>query len=99
GGATPQVLPPLDRFGAEHVPDVELGVKADGTFGDISGRTNADVFYASYRSIQVLQPVIVPSLYPGKAPTTQAGDFNAASADLEGVEIEKALKLPSGIAL
>jgi len=99
GGVNPQLEPPLDRFGSEHVTDAELGFKTDWSLGDVSARTNADVFYASYRSIQVLQPVIVPSLYPGRAPTTQAVDFNAASADLEGVEIEQTLNLAHGIDL
>jgi iron complex outermembrane receptor protein len=99
GGMNPQLSPPLDRFGSEHVTDVEFGVKADWSLGDVSARTNADVFYADYRSIQVVQPVLVPSIYPGRAPTVQAVDFNAASADLEGVEIEQTLNLPYGIDL
>ena len=99
GGVNPQLSPPLDRFSSEHVTDVELGVKADWTFGDVSARTNADIFYAGYRSIQVVQPVRVPSIYPNKAATVQAVQFNSAAADLEGAEIEQTLSLPLGVDL
>jgi iron complex outermembrane receptor protein len=99
GGANPQLKPPLDRYGSEHITDVELGVKADWNMGVVSARTNADIFHADYRSIQVTQPVSVPSVYAGRPPTIQPVEFNAAAAGLEGAEIEQTVNLPYGIDL
>ena len=99
GGANPQLLPPEDRYGSEHITDVELGVKTDWSLGDINARTNADIFHADYRSIQVTQPVSVPSIVPGRLPTIQPVYFNAAAAELEGAEIEQTFNLPYGFDL
>ncbi len=99
GGANPQLLPPLDRFGSEHITDVELGVKTDWSLGEVNARTNADIFHADYRSIQVIEPIGVPSVVPGRLPTIQPVAFNAASAELEGTEIEQTFSLPHGIDL
>jgi iron complex outermembrane receptor protein len=99
GGVNPQLPPPEDRFGSEHATDVEIGVKTDWSLGDVSARTNADIFHTDYRSIQVSQPALVPSANPGQPPTTQVVQFNAASAEIEGAEIEQALNLPFGLDL
>jgi iron complex outermembrane receptor protein len=99
GGSNPPLQPPLDRYGPEHVTDVELGIKADWSIDDIHARTNADIFHADYQSIQVTQFLTIPSPNSGRAPTIQPVLFNAASAGLEGVEIEQTLNLPHGLDL
>ena len=99
GGTNPPLQPPLDRYGSEHVTDVELGIKADWNIADIRARTNADIFHADYKSIQVTQFVVITSPNFGRPPTTQPVLFNAASAELEGVEIEQTFNLPNGFDL
>jgi iron complex outermembrane receptor protein len=99
GGTNPPLQPPFDRYGPEHVTDVEIGVKADWDIGDIRARANADIFHADYNSIQVSQFVNIPSPNPGRAPTIQPVIFDAASAALEGVEIEQTFNLPYGFDL
>ncbi len=99
GGLNLALRPPLDRYSPEHVTDVEVGIKSDWTIDDISARTNADVFHADYRSIQVSQFVLIASPNSGKAPSTQPVLLNAASAELEGFELEQTFSLPHGIDL
>jgi iron complex outermembrane receptor protein len=99
GGTNPLLRPPLDRYGSEHVTDVELGIKTDWAVADIRARTNADIFHADYKSIQVTQLVLVPNPNSDRAPSIQPILLNAASADLEGAEIEQTFNLPYGVDL
>lgn len=99
GGVNPPLAPPQDRFAPEHVTDVELGIKADWSLAGIHGRTNADIYHTDYKSIQVTQFRLIPSPNAGKAPSIQPILANAASAELEGAEIEQSLTLPYGVDL
>jgi iron complex outermembrane receptor protein len=99
GGLNIVLQAPLDRYGPERITDVELGVKSDWNLGDIRGRGNADVFHADYGSVQVSQFVLVPSATAGRAPSIQPVLANAASAELEGMEMEQTVTLPQGIDL
>jgi iron complex outermembrane receptor protein len=99
GGANPVLPSPQDRYGSEHVTDVELGIKADWTVADVRARTNADIFYTDYDSIQISQFVLIPSPNSGGTPSTQPAVFNAASADIEGAELEQTVSLPFGLDL
>ena len=97
GGTNLAVPIPFNKFNPEHVTDVELGVKADYDFFGIHARTNADLYHTDYKAIQVAQVVTVPSAVAGQPPSAQSIQTNAASAYLEGLEIEQKLNLPYGI--
>ncbi len=99
GGTNLAVPAPFNKFNPEHVTDVELGVKTDYEFLGIHGRTNADIYHTDYKAIQVSQVVTIPSAVAGQPPSAQQIQTNAASAFLEGVEIEQNLNLPYGIDL
>ncbi len=97
GGTNLQVPAPFDIFHPEHATDVELGVKTDWTFEGVKARTNASVFHTYYKDIQVNQVVQIPSAVAGLPPTEQTITQNAASANIEGAEIEQAFNLPFGL--
>ena len=99
GGTNLSVPAPFNQYQPEHVTDVELGVKTDWEFMDVHGRTNADIFHTFYKAIQVQQLATIPSAVPGQPPSVQSVTANAASANLDGVEIEQAFRLPYGIDL
>jgi iron complex outermembrane receptor protein len=99
GGTNNAVPPPFNQYQPEHVTDVEVGVKTDYELFGVHGRTNADLYHTDYKAIQVSQTVTIPSPIPGETPTTQSITANAASAYLEGAEIEQSFKLPYGIDL
>jgi iron complex outermembrane receptor protein len=99
GGTNLAVPPPFDQYKPEHVTDVELGIKADWELGGIRARTNADVFHTFYKAIQVNQNVTIPSPVPGQPPSAQGITANAASANLDGGEIEQTINLPFGLDL
>jgi iron complex outermembrane receptor protein len=99
GGTNPPLQPPDDRFGPEHVTDVELGIKTDWTLAGIRGRTNADIYHTDYKAVQVSQFRLIPSPNAGRAPSIQPVLANAASAELEGAEIEQTLALPYDVDL
>ncbi|MDB5396883.1 MAG: TonB-dependent receptor [Rhodospirillales bacterium] len=99
GGMILAAEAPYNRYQPEHVTDVELGVKTDYEFLGVHGRTNADIYHTDYKQIQVALDVTIPSQVPGQPPSVQAITANAASAYLEGAEIEQTLNLPYGIDL
>jgi iron complex outermembrane recepter protein len=74
------------KFQPEHVTDVEIGVKSDWDLWGVHGRTNADVFHTDYKDIQTTRLVNVPG--PGGTSRVASLLFNAAAAELEGVELE-----------
>ncbi len=97
GGTNLAVPAPFNRFQPEHATDVEVGVKTDYEFMGVHARTNADYFHTFYKAIQVQQLVQVPSAVPGQPPSAQSVTANAASADLDGVELEQTINLPFGL--
>jgi iron complex outermembrane receptor protein len=97
GGTNLAVPPPFNEYKPEHVTDVELGVKVDWSIDDINARTNAAIFHTFYKAIQVSQVVTVPSNVPGQTPSAQQITANAASANLDGIEIEQTFNLPFGL--
>jgi iron complex outermembrane receptor protein len=99
GGINNSVPPPYNLYQPEHVTDVELGVKTDYELYGVRARTNADLYHTDYKAIQVSQTVTLPNPNPALPPSAQAITVNAASAFLEGAEIEQTFKLPYGIDL
>ena len=69
----------------EHDTDVEIGVKADWDLWDMHARTNADIFHTDYKAIQVSQTVPIQQ---GNVIKENSINENAASAELEGAEME-----------
>jgi len=100
GGTNLAVPEPFNKFQPEHVTDVELGVKTDYDLAeDVHGRTNAAIYHTDYKAIQVSQVVTIPSPVAGQPPSAQQIQTNAASATLEGVELEQSFTLPYGFEL
>ncbi len=96
GGTNLAVPPPFNEFKPEHVTDVEVGVKTDWDLWGVHGRTNADYFHTFYKAIQVSQVVTIPSNSPGQPPSAQQIQANAATANLDGFELQQDLVLPYG---
>ncbi len=94
GGSNLTVPAPYNHFQPEHVTDVELGVKTDWELMDVKARTNADIFHTYYKAIQVQQTILIPTTLQAESITE-----NAASANLEGAEIEQTFALPFGLDL
>jgi iron complex outermembrane receptor protein len=99
GGSVLAVQAPYNKFQPEHVTDVELGVKTDYEVMGVHGRTNADIYHTDYKAIQVSIVQNIPSQVPGGAPSVATITANAASAYLEGAEIEQTFNLPFGVDL
>jgi iron complex outermembrane receptor protein len=87
GGSNPQVPIQYQSLKPEHVTDVEIGAKVDWSLYGMHLRTNGDLFHTDYKAIQVSQLVQVPSPNGGP-PTVSTLETNAASAYLEGGELE-----------
>jgi iron complex outermembrane receptor protein len=98
GGINGNVPPEFQQFKPEHVTDVEIGVKTDWTLWGISGRTNADLFHTSYKSIQVSQLTLV-SDPNGGTPHASSIIRNSAGATLEGGELETTIEPFRGLTL
>jgi len=92
GGMILTVAPPFNKYQPEHVTDVELGVKTDYALMGIHARTNADIYHTDYKAIQV-------SIDVAQGQTVVPITANAASATLEGAEIEQVFNLPFGLDL
>jgi iron complex outermembrane receptor protein len=89
GGTNPQVPAAFQSIKPEHVTDVEIGAKVDWDFMGAHFRTNGDLFHSDYKAIQVQQLVSVPNPNdPSGPPTAASLETNAASATLEGAELE-----------
>jgi iron complex outermembrane receptor protein len=86
GGTNPQVQLEFQNLKPEHVTDVEIGVKSDWELFGIQARTNADVFHTDYKAIQVAQ--LVQVIDSTGTPHAASETLNAASASLEGGELE-----------
>ncbi|HLG89545.1 MAG TPA: TonB-dependent receptor plug domain-containing protein [Alphaproteobacteria bacterium] len=99
GGSVLAVQAPYNKYQPEHVTDVELGVKTDYELIGVHGRTNAAIYHTDYKAIQAQIVVTIPSQVPGGVPSVATVTANAASAYLEGAEIEQTFNLPYGIDL
>jgi len=99
GGSVLAVPAPYNKYQPEHVTDVELGVKTDYEVLGVRGRTNADIYHTDYKAIQVSIVQNIPSQVPGGVPSVATITANAASAYLEGAEIEQVFNLPLGFDL
>ncbi len=99
GGTNLAVPAPFNAFQPEHVTDVEMGFKTEWDLWDIHGRTNADYFHTFYKAIQVSKVVTIPSASPGAPPSAQQIQANAATANIDGIELAQDLKLPYGFDL
>jgi iron complex outermembrane receptor protein len=99
GGSILAVQAPYNKYQPEHVTDVELGVKTDYEVMGVRGRTNADIYHTDYKAIQVSIVATIPSQVPGGTPSVASVTANAASAYLEGAEIEQVFNLPYGFDL
>jgi iron complex outermembrane receptor protein len=86
GGFNLAVPRQFSTFQPEHVTDVEIGTKADWDIMGIHARTNVDAFHSDYKDIQVQQLVNIVD-NNGINHTNQLYQ-NAASATLEGIELE-----------
>jgi iron complex outermembrane receptor protein len=95
GGSNLNVPASFANFGPEHVTDVEIGEKADWDFASVHGRTNADIYHSAYKAIQVQDLVSVTNAQ-GKI-HTGAIFQNAASATIEGAELEQTLVPAKGV--
>ena len=86
GATNPQVPAAFQAIKPEHVTDVEIGAKVDWNLFGAHIRTNGDLFHTDYKSIQVTQLVqVVDSQGNAHAASLET---NAASATLEGAELE-----------
>jgi len=97
GGTNLAVPAPFNRYNPEHATDVELGAKVDWNVMDAHARTNVAIFHTFYKAIQVSQVVAIPSPIPGGTPSAQSITANAASANLDGIELEQTVNLPFGL--
>jgi iron complex outermembrane receptor protein len=95
GGSNLNVPSDFASFGPEHITDVELGVKTNWDFMGVHGQTNADIFHSDYKAIQVLHNVTLVD-GAGKIHTNQLTS-NAASASLEGAELEATVVPVKGV--
>jgi iron complex outermembrane receptor protein len=89
GGTNLNVTPEFASFGPEHITDVELGVKADWDLFGMHGRTNADIYHSDYKAIQVQK--LVTLIDANQKVHTNTINLNAASATIEGGELEATL--------
>lgn len=97
GTSNPVVPLPFQDLKPEHVTDVEVGAKVDWELMGAHIRTNGDLYHTDYKSIQVNQLVTVVS--NNGTPTAQTLETNAASAYLEGGELEAVVVPFEGLAI
>jgi iron complex outermembrane receptor protein len=98
GGFNLNVGEEFAKFQPEHVTDVEIGAKVDWDLWGIHGRTNADLYHTDYKSIQVQELVSVPGVN-GNPPTVNSAYQNAATATLEGGELEASVEPVTGLVI
>lgn len=77
----------LKPFLPETVNDYELGAKLDWHFAGMYLRTNAAIYLEDYANIQRLVTISIPNPN-GKGSTIGANIVNAASATINGAEVE-----------
>jgi iron complex outermembrane receptor protein len=98
GTSQPLVPAAYQSLKPEHVTDVEIGGKVDWDIGSAHLRTNGDLFHTDYKSIQVSQTVAIPNQNdPSGPPTAETLETNAASATLEGAELEVTIVPVAGV--
>jgi iron complex outermembrane receptor protein len=95
GGFNLNVTASQERFQPEHVTDVEIGVKSDWDVFGMHGRTNADIYHTDYKAIQVQE--LVPVVDAQGNNHVNSAYQNAASAYLEGVELETTVEPVKGL--
>jgi iron complex outermembrane receptor protein len=95
GGFNLNVSASQEKFQPEHVTDVEVGVKTDWDVLGIHGRTNADVYHTDYKAIQVQE--LVQVIDSQGNPHVNSAYQNAASAYLEGAELEATIVPVKGV--
>ena len=98
GGFNLNVGEEFAKFQPEHVTDVEIGAKVDWDIWGMHGRTNADLYHTDYKSIQVQELVSVPGVN-GNPPTVNSAYQNAATATLEGGELEASVEPVTGLVI
>jgi iron complex outermembrane receptor protein len=98
GGFNLNVGEEFAKFQPEHVTDVEIGTKIDWDLWGTHGRTNFDLFHTDYKSIQVQELITVPGVN-GNPPTVNSAYQNAATATLEGGELEASIEPVTGLVL
>jgi iron complex outermembrane receptor protein len=80
--------PDFNKYEAETIKDVELGVKSAFSIGDMQGRVNVAGFYAEQKDIQRLAILVDTTVSP---PTPYSFIANAAAATVKGVDFETSL--------
>jgi len=98
GGFNLNVGEQFAKFQPEHVTDVEIGTKVDWVLFGKHGRTNFDLFHTDYKSIQVQELVTVPDANGGP-PKVNSAYQNAATATLEGGELEASVEPVTGLVI
>jgi iron complex outermembrane receptor protein len=73
------------EFKPEFLTDVELGAKNNWTILGVPGRTNIDGYYGWYDDVQKNDTV---GVFGGPAPAFVALTFNAARANIKGLEFQ-----------
>ena len=87
-GAT-DVPTDIAEFKPEYLTDVELGTKNNWTILGVPGRTNFDLYYGWYQDVQKNDLVEVCAVAGClTAPSFDAITFNAAKANIKGLEFE-----------
>jgi iron complex outermembrane receptor protein len=76
----------FSEFEPEYLTDVELGTKNNWTFFGVPGRTNLDAYYGWYDDVQKNDTIGVDN--PPAPPQFVALTFNAARANIKGVEFQ-----------
>jgi iron complex outermembrane receptor protein len=95
GGFNLNVGVDAEKFQPEHVTDVEIGTKIDWDLWGMHARTNADIYHTDYKSIQVQELISVVDAQ-GNTHVNSAYQ-NAASATLEGGELEASFEPVTGL--
>jgi len=86
GGFNLTVPQQYQSFQPEHVTDVEVGEKSDFDLMGVHGRINAAYYHTEWKSIQVQVPIAYN--LPSGQPQSNYAYLNAASATLDGIELQ-----------
>jgi iron complex outermembrane receptor protein len=86
GGFNLGVPQQYQSFQPEHVTDVEVGEKSDFDLMGVHGRINAAYYHTEWKSIQVQEPIAYT--LPTGQPQSGYAYLNAASATLDGIELQ-----------
>ncbi len=83
---------PAFTYGPENVDSYELGAKMEWSVGSVSGMTNIAFYTSDYQDVQVKNNLQI-------GPITTSANQNAASATINGLEIEAVVKILNSITL